>query len=132
MSDRPQSAQALRQDHPSTFHAFFLAAKESGYTEFDLQLVTSPNGKIEFCICPRGHCEMSAKFDVRGNTVRASASEASVGMDEADVSINYGGTRSGEVPRYNRRRVLAFPPRRYGDRSRPTEDGLEPLGGNFD
>ena len=41
---------------------------------------------------------MSAKFDVRGNTVRASAGEASVGMDEADVRINYGGTRSGEVP----------------------------------
>ena len=27
-------------------HAFFLAAKESGYTEFELQLVTSPKGRI--------------------------------------------------------------------------------------
>jgi len=84
--------------HHSTLHAFFLAAKESGYKDFDLQLVTSPIGKIEFCICPRGHSEMSAKFDVRGNTVRASANEGSVAIDEADVRIDYGGTRSGEVP----------------------------------
>jgi hypothetical protein len=99
MSNRYQSAQGLRQDHHSTFHAFFLAAKESGYKDFDLQLVTSPNGKIEFCIYPRGHSEMSAKFDVRGNTVRAAIGEASVvPLDEADVRIDYGGTRSGELP----------------------------------
>ena len=85
--------------HHSTLHAFFLAAKESGCTEFELQLVTSPKGKIEFCISPRGHSEMSVKFDVRGNTVRAAPSEASaVPIDDADVRIDYGGTRSGEEP----------------------------------
>jgi len=85
--------------HHSTLHAFFLAAKESGCTEFELQLVTSPTGKIEFCISPRGHSEMSVKFDVRGNTVRAAPSEASVvHINDADVRIDYGGTRSGEVP----------------------------------
>ena len=98
MSNRFEAARGFREDHPSTFHAFFLAAKESGYTEFDLQLVTSPIGKIEFCIFPRGHSEVSARFDVRGNTVRPSATEGSVAIDEADVRINYGGTRSGEVP----------------------------------
>src|SRR6185437_11827099 len=72
---------------------------ESGCTEFELQLVASPKGKIEFCISPQGHSKMSAKFDVRGNTVRASASEASVvPIDDADVRIDYGGTRSGEEP----------------------------------
>ena len=97
MSNRSQAAQGLREDHPSTFHAFFLAAKESGYTEFDVQLVTSPKGKIEFCIYPRGHSEMGAKFDVRGNTVRVALNEASaVPLDDADVRVNYGGTRSGE------------------------------------
>ena len=98
MSSTSQAAQKLMDSRHSTFHAFFLAAKESGYNEFDLQLVTSPIGKIEFCICPRGHPEMGAKFDVRGNTVRASASEGSVPIDEADVRIDYGGTRSGELP----------------------------------
>ena len=85
--------------HHSTFHAFFLAAKESGYNEFELQLITSPKGKVEFCISPRGHSEMTAKFDVRGNTVRAAASQASaVPVDDTDVRINSGGTRSGEEP----------------------------------
>jgi hypothetical protein len=101
----------LRQDtHHSTLHAFFLAAKEVGYTEFELRLVTSPRGRIEFCISPREHSEMSAKFEVRGNTVRAAPSEASnVQADETDVGINYGGTRSGEGPvRVDR----AAPPRR--------------------
>ena len=42
---------------------------------------------------------MTAKFDVRGNTVRAAASEASVvPLDDADVRLDYGGTRSGEEP----------------------------------
>src|SRR4026208_2606668 len=99
MSNGSQAAQRLRDDHHSTLHAFFLAAKESGYTEFELQLVTSPKGRVEFCISPREHSEMSAKFDVRGNTVRAAASEASVvPLDDADVRIDYGGTRSGEEP----------------------------------
>jgi hypothetical protein len=97
MSNRSQAAQQLRNGHHSTFHAFFLAAKESGYTEFELQLVTSPKGKVEFCISPREHSEMSAKFDVRGNTVRAAANEASV-VPADDTDLNYGGTRSGEEP----------------------------------
>jgi hypothetical protein len=97
MSSRSQAAQGLRDGHHSTLHAFFLAAKESGYTEFELQLVTSPKGRIEFCISPRGHSEMSAKFDVRGNTVRSAVSAASV-VPADDADINYGGTRSGEEP----------------------------------
>jgi len=42
---------------------------------------------------------MSAKFEVRGNTVRAAAGEASVvPVEDADVRLEYGGTRSGEEP----------------------------------
>jgi len=93
------SSQAARDSHHSTLHAFFLAAKESGYTEFELQVVTTPKGRVELCISPREHSEMSAKFDVRGNTVCAAPSEASaVPIDDADVRIDYGGTRSGEEP----------------------------------
>jgi hypothetical protein len=99
MSNRSQAAQRLRDGHHSTLHAFFLAAKESGYTEFELRLVTSPKGRIEFCISPREHSEMSATFDVRGNTVRVAVSDVSVvPVDDADVRIDYGGTRSGEEP----------------------------------
>jgi hypothetical protein len=110
MSSRSQAAQRLMDSHHSTLHAFFLAAKESGYTEFELRLVASPKGRIELCISPREHSEMSAKFEVRGNTVRAAPSEASVvPAEETDVGINYGGTRSGEEPvRVDR----AAPPRR--------------------
>jgi len=93
------SSQAARDSHHSTLHAFFLSAKESGYTEFELQVVTTPKGRVELCISPREHFEMSAKFDVRGNTVCAAPSEASaVPIDDADVRIDYGGTRSGEEP----------------------------------
>jgi len=104
MSSRSQAARRLMDGHHSTLHAFFLAAKESGYAEFELQLVASPKGRIELCISPREHSEMSAKFEVRGNTVRAAPSAASnVPADETDVGINYvginyGGTRSGEEP----------------------------------
>ena len=99
MSNRSQATQGMREDHPSTFHGFFLAAKENGYKDFDLQLVTSPKGKIEFYICPRGRSAMGATFDVRGNTVRVALSEANdVHLDDADVRIDYGGTRSGEEP----------------------------------
>ena len=88
------SRSRLGDSHHSTLHAFFLAAKESGYTEFELQLVTSPKGRIEFCMSSRGHSEVSAKFDVRGNMVRAAVSEASVvPVDGPDVCINYGATR---------------------------------------
>ena len=84
--------------HPSTLHAFFLAAKESGYTEFKLRLVTDPNGRVEFCLSPREHSEVSAKFEVRGNTVRAAATDASVlPADNTDFGV-YGGTRSGDAP----------------------------------
>jgi hypothetical protein len=88
----------LRDSHHSTLHAFFLAALETGYTEFELQLVTSPKGGVEFCISPREQSEMSAKFEVRGNMVRAAASERVVPADDTDVRIDYGGTRSGEAP----------------------------------
>jgi len=71
MSNSSQAAQRLMDGHYSTLHAFFLAAKESGFTEFELQLVASPKGRIELCISPREHSKMSAKFEVRGNTVRA-------------------------------------------------------------
>jgi hypothetical protein len=99
MSSSSQAAQRLMDGHHSTFHAFFLAAKESGYTEFRLQLVMSPTGRVELCISPREHSEMTAKFDVRGNTVRAAASEANVvPTGDTDVRIDYGGTRSGEEP----------------------------------
>ena len=104
--------------HHSTLHAFFLAAKESGYTEFRLQLVTSSKGRVELCISPREHSEMSAKFDVRGNMVRAVLSEASVvPADETDVGINdvginYGGTRSGEEPVRVSGSARSSPPRR--------------------
>jgi hypothetical protein len=41
---------------------------------------------------------MSAKFEVRGNMVRAADRYASiVPADDTDFGI-YGGTRSGEVP----------------------------------
>jgi len=82
--------------HYSTLHAFFLAAKDRGYTEFQLQLITNPTGRIEFCLSPREHSEMSAKFEVRGNMVRAAAKEASVLLITDDTDrIDYGGTRSG-------------------------------------
>ena len=118
MSNRPQAAQRLMDGHHSTLHAFFLAAKESGYTEFRLQLVTSSKGRVELCISPREHSEMSAKFDVRGNMVRAVLSEASVvPADETDVGINdvginYGGTRSGEEPVRVSGSARSSPPRR--------------------
>ena len=96
MNDRSQAAHRLMEGHHSTLHAFFLATKESGYTEFRLQLVTSSKGRVELCISPREHSEMSAKFEVRGNTVRAAPGGASVvPAYETDVGINYGGTRSG-------------------------------------
>src|SRR5262245_56089565 len=98
MSNGPRAAHRLMDGHHSTLHAFFLAAKESGCTEFELQLVASAKGRIEFCISPRGPSEMNAKFEIRGNTVRPAASEASVPADETDICITYGGTRSGEEP----------------------------------
>ena len=98
MSSRSQAAHRLMDGHHSTLHAFFLAAKESGYTEFELQLVASAKGRIEFCISPRAPSAMNAKFQIRGNMVRPATSEASVPADETDICINYGGTRSGEEP----------------------------------
>ena len=112
MSNGSQAAQLLRDDHHSTLHAFFLAAKESGYTDFELQLVKSPKGRIEFCISPREHSEMSAKFEVRGNTVRAAPSWASVVPADEDVRIDYGGTRSGEEPVRVSLGARSSPPRR--------------------
>ena len=85
-----------RSQHHSTLHAFFLAAKESGHTEFKLQLIADPNGRIELWISPRGYSEMSARFEVRGNMVRAVAESVFPTTDNADARIDYGGTRSGE------------------------------------
>jgi len=82
----------------STLHAFLLAAQENGHTEFQVQLSRNPKGRIELCIRPRGHSEMSANFEVRGNTVRAAVPDASVPITETDVVVNFGGTRSGELP----------------------------------
>src|SRR5262245_52632283 len=125
MSNRSQAALQLSNGHYATLHAFFLAARESECTEFELQLGTSAKGRIEFYISPRGHSEMSAKFDVRGNMVRAVVSEVNiVPVDDTDVRIDYGGTRS----RFTGRTFLASTPPSCGDRPRPTEDGLEPLG----
>ena len=90
------SRSRLTDSHHSTLHAFFLAAKECGYTEFELRLLTSPNGKVEFSISPRQHSDISANFEVRGNTVCTAASAASVVLAEDTHVINYGGTRSGE------------------------------------
>ena len=118
MSNRSQAALQLRNGHYSTLHAFFLAAKENECTEFELQLGTSPKGRIEFCISPRGHSEMSAQFDVRGNVVRAVVSEVSVVPRHP----------FGRGTRFNGRSVLPSAPPSYGDRPRPTKDGLEPLG----
>ena len=96
MSNRSQAAN--RNGHHSTLHAFFLAAKDSGHAEFELQLVTSPEGRIEFCISPRGYSEMRAKFDVRGNMVRVAVGASVVPLDDADVRVDYVGTRSGKEP----------------------------------
>ena len=93
------SRSRLTDSHHSTLHAFFLAAKESGYTEFELRLLTSPKGRVEFCVSPLEHSEISANFEVRGNMVRTAASDANgAPADETDVRIDYGGTRSGEAP----------------------------------
>jgi hypothetical protein len=56
---------------------------------------------------------MSAKFEVRGNTVRAAAGEASVvPVEDADVRLEYGGTRSGEEPVRVSPGARSSPPRR--------------------
>jgi hypothetical protein len=91
----------LSNGHHSTLHAFFLAAKEKGHIEFQLQLIANSQGRIEFCISPQGHSEISANFEVRGNMVRAAAAkDASVvpTTDDTDIHLNFGGTRSGEEP----------------------------------
>src|SRR5262245_37195912 len=82
----------------STLHAFFLAAKAEGHTDFRLQFVTSQRGRLAFRICPRGNPE-TATFEVRGNTVRVAAEDANfVPTTEDTRTIDYGGTRSGEQP----------------------------------
>jgi len=93
MSNRSQ----LGNGYHSTLHSFFLAAKEGGHTEFELQLITNPKDRLKFCISPRGYSEMSANFEVRVNMVRVAAKDASaVPTTEApDALIDYGGTRSG-------------------------------------
>jgi len=82
------SRSRLTDSHHSTLHAFFLAAKESGYTEFELRLLTSPKGRVEFCMSPREHSEISANFEVRGYMIRTAASDASVVLAEDTRVIN--------------------------------------------
>jgi hypothetical protein len=60
MSNKSQAAEHLREGHHSTLHAFFLAAQESGYTEFELQLVTNPKGQLSFPSVREGTPKMSA------------------------------------------------------------------------
>jgi len=113
MSNSSQAAQRLMDGHYSTLHAFFLAAKESGFTEFELQLVASPKGRIELCISPREHSEMSAKIRSERQHGSCSPGGASVvPADETDVGINYGGTRSGEEPVRVSPGTRSSPPRR--------------------
>jgi hypothetical protein len=90
------------------FHAFFLAAKERGCTDFELQLVTKPKGRIEFVSVREGNSEVSAKFEVRGNMVRVAASEADVVPADEDVRIeapvqgrNPFGFHRAHVPRFH-------------------------------
>jgi hypothetical protein len=66
MSDRSQ----FRNGHYATLHAFLLAAKRKGLTEFRLQLSTNANGTLEFAIHPTAKPAMSRSFDVRGNVIR--------------------------------------------------------------
>ena len=83
-----------------SLHAFLIAAKERGHEEFQLQLILSPNGRIEFTISPKGRSEMSGMFEVRGNMVRAAARDPGIvsTQDDAEAAISYGGTRSGGNP----------------------------------
>ena len=56
---------------------------------------------------------MNAKFDILGNLVRAVVSEVNiVPVDNTDVRINYGGTRSGEEPVRVSPGAGSSPPRR--------------------
>jgi hypothetical protein len=87
-----------RLRHHASLHAFFMAAKERGYTNFQLQLITNPEGRMEFRITPQRRSKMNAKFEVRGNTVRAAVKDAGVAPTTHDNDIDYGGTRSGEHP----------------------------------
>jgi hypothetical protein len=82
----------------ASLHAFFMAAKERGLTEFQVQLITNPGGRIEFCISPQGHSEICATFEIRGNMVRAAAKDISLDPTAHDTDVDFGGTRSGEHP----------------------------------
>ena len=88
----------LTDSHHSTLHAFFLAAKEIGYTEFELQLVTSPKGRVEFCVSPREHSEIGAKFEVRGNMIRSAANDASVVLRTTRILASMEARVQGRHP----------------------------------
>jgi hypothetical protein len=83
--------------HHSTFHAFLIAAKEKGHSDFQLRLVANQNGRVEFTISPRGDSE-TAKFEVRGNMLRVASHVGVVPTNDHTPVIDYGGTRSGERP----------------------------------
>ena len=93
----------MTDSHHSTLHAFFLAAKESGYTEFALRLLTSPKGRVEFCMSPREHPEIGAKFEVRGNMTSCSRQRCERRPCRRDGFWSLwrhavrGGTRSGST-----------------------------------
>ena len=80
-----------------SLHAFFMAAKEKGHTEFQVQLIANSKGRIEFSITPRRSSHPRALFEVRGNMIRSVAKDAGAPLttDEPDALIDYGGTRSG-------------------------------------
>jgi len=54
MSNRSQAALQMRNGHYSTLHAFFLAAKESECTEFELQLGTVQRVGLNFISAREG------------------------------------------------------------------------------
>ena len=85
-------------EHYATLHAFFLAANEQGYTNFELQLITNKKRRLELCINPRGRSGMRGKFELRGNMICAAAEQDVPTTIDPEVLINYGGTRSGEAP----------------------------------
>jgi len=66
---------------------------------------------LNFVLAREATPKMTAKFDVRGNTVRAAVSESNVSLTD-ETNVNYGGTRSGEEPLRLSSDARSSPPRR--------------------
>ena len=64
------SRSRLTDSHYSTLRAVFFAAKESGYTEFDLRLLTRPKGRVEFCISRESTLKSVRQHDVQPGRVQ--------------------------------------------------------------